>query len=298
MNKKDPKQSIFRRKGFYIALYSCLGVVMLTTAVVSLNNLAGRADLAAQTPPHIDLGQLEPVGTTDARSYLEQQALDAELSLRRNQPSPSPAPEPQEQQPEGNAAPASPEVSPSPPPDPQGQGDPQEPAQEPAQPVPNQPAPPQADYQSTDGAESPYLFEFFDNTQRMEWPVLGEVVMGFSSDRMIYDRTLDQYRTNDTISIAAEMGQQVLASASGIVEFVGFTREIGNYVIINHGNGWSTTYGQLQDGVLVRAGDVVRAGQPIGGVGNPSIYSVLLGNHVNFRIENHGSAIDPISILR
>ena len=302
MNNKDPKESIFKKKGFYAALYSCLGVVMITAAVVSLNNLTGRQELTAERSPQIDIAQLEPVGTNDAQSLLERQAIEDEIALRRSRTAPSPTPGTDEQ-PAGTAPTPSPEVSPSPEVQPGAQA-PAAPSPEPAA-SPAPAASPTTEEETPDemateeqGAQSPYLFEFFDISQRMEWPVLGEIVMSYSSDRLIYDMTLDQYRTNDTVSIAAEIGSQVLASSAGIVEFVGYTRESGNYVIINHGNGWITTYGQLQDGVLVRAGDVVRAGQPIGGVGSPSIYSVLLGNHVNFRVENHGITVDPRAVLR
>ena len=298
MNQKDPKESIFRKKGFYVALYSCLGVVMVTAAVISLNNLTGQSEFTAESSPQIDIAQLEPVGATDDQSYLDRQAIEDELLLRRARPTPTPG---TDDLPDGNVTPSpSPDASPAPSPSPGAQAPAQAPTTSPA------PAAPPASGADVDdevvfeeqGAESPYLFDFFDISRRMEWPVLGEVVMGYSSDRLIYDMTLDQYRTNDNISIAAEIGSQVLASASGIVEFVGYTRESGNYVIINHGNGWITTYGQLQDGVLVRAGDVVRAGQPIGGVCSPSIYGVLLGNHVNFRVENHGVSVDPRTVLR
>ncbi|MCL2853125.1 MAG: M23 family metallopeptidase [Defluviitaleaceae bacterium] len=301
MNKKDPKESIFKKKGFYVALYSCLGVVMITAAAISLNNLAGQAEFAEEGANQIDIAQLEPVGTNDTQSYLDRQALEDEIALRRNRPEPSPTPG-SDDLPAGNVTPSpSPEASPSPSPGAQAPAQtPQAPAASPAPAAPpatEQDSPDEVVYEEQ-GAENPYLFDFFDISQRMEWPVLGDVVMSYSSDRLIYDMTLDQYRTNDNISIAAELGSQVLASSAGIVEFVGYTRESGNYVIINHGNGWITTYSQLQDGVLVNAGDVVRAGQPIGGVGSPSIYSVLLGNHVSFRVENHGVSVDPRTVLR
>ncbi|MCL2618510.1 MAG: M23 family metallopeptidase [Defluviitaleaceae bacterium] len=307
MNNKDPKEHVFRKKGFYVALYSCLGVVMVTTAVISLNNLTGRQDFSAERSPQIDIAQLEPVGANDGMSILERQAIEDEIALRRSRTAPTPTPGEGEQPGGMTATPAPrPETSPSPQPQPGAQAP--APAVPPTTEPMTSPAPatePSALEEAYDetvyegeGAQSPYLFEFFDISQRMEWPVLGQVVMNYSSDRLIYDMTLDQYRTNDTISISAELGSQVLASAAGIVDFVGYSRETGNYVVINHGNGWITTYGQLQDGVLVRVGDVVRAGQPVGGVGNPSIYSVLLGNHINFRVENHGITVDPQAVLR
>lgn len=138
--------------------------------------------------------------------------------------------------------------------------------------------------------------EFMEGSQ-MSWPVLGEIVMNFSTSHAIYDKTLDQYRTSDSICISAQAGTQVKASAAGKVISVENTRENGNEVVIDHGNGWSTIYSQLQDGVLVKVGDVVQEGQVIGGVGNPSIYSLLLGNHLEFKIARNDVPMNPIDIL-
>ena len=308
MKNKDPNESLFNKKGFYTALYAFLAIAIVTTAALSLHNITSYTGYDfGQPETQIDLAQLEPVGVNYATSYLDQQALEEELALRRNRPTPSPSPQPEPSEQPGaapGATPSPPRVAPSPSPAPSPTPEAQTPERTPETPAPS-PAPqalPQTDgapaTQTTQVEASPYLFEFFDISQRMEWPVLGDVVMGFSPDRLIYDRTLAQYRTNDTISIAAEMGSQVLSASAGIVHFVGNTHELGNYVVINHGNGWATTYGQLQDGVLVRAGDVVRAGQPIGGIGSPTICSVLLGNHVNFRVENNGVVVDPRTVLR
>lgn len=277
MSKRD--ESVFKKKGFYVALYACLGVVMVTTAVVSFNNIAQQQaeDYSAYVDDEmlaVDLGQAPA-------DYIYHD-LDAELALRRNQQQPEVSPEPQ---------PEPPAPSPSP------QAELSEEYESVAV---------ESDYvvavvedEVEEGAaDEPLSFAYFDGSGNMQWPVFGEVVMDFSIDRLIYDRTLDQFRTNDSISIAADLGSQVLAAAEGVVERVGNSREYGNYVVVNHGNGWLTTYSQLQDGVLVSMGDVVMAGQALGGVGSPSVFSVLLGNHVGFRVENNGAVVDPRTLLR
>jgi murein DD-endopeptidase MepM/ murein hydrolase activator NlpD len=67
--------------------------------------------------------------------------------------------------------------------------------------------------------------------------------------------------------------------------------------VLDHGNGWRTTYSQLQDNVLVSMDDVVTSGQIIGGVGEPSIYSVLLGSHVDFGVSRDDVPVDPADVL-
>ncbi len=127
----------------------------------------------------------------------------------------------------------------------------------------------------------------------LNWPVAGEIVMDFSTDRLIYDSTLDQYRTNDCVAIAAESGEKITAAASGVVAEVGESREDGWYVVVDHENGWQTTYGQMQENLAVNVGDKVSDGSVIGYVGEPTLYGAMLGEHVEFKVTLNDYAVDP-----
>jgi hypothetical protein len=68
-------------------------------------------------------------------------------------------------------------------------------------------------------------------------------------------------------------------------------RALGNAVVIDHGDGWTTFYGHLRRGsVSVRQGERVTAGQPLGLVG-------LSGDtefpHVHFEVRKDGQVVDP-----
>ncbi|MCL2704496.1 MAG: peptidoglycan DD-metalloendopeptidase family protein [Defluviitaleaceae bacterium] len=139
---------------------------------------------------------------------------------------------------------------------------------------------------------------FNERADRMDWPVLGDIVMKYSVDHLIYDRTLEQYRTNDTICIGAKLGTPVTAATDGIVKEIFTTRENGRTVVVDHGNGWRTTYSQLQDDILVKAGDVVSKGQQIGSIGSPSLYSSQLGAHLAFSVHKDYNTVDPSTVLR
>jgi murein DD-endopeptidase MepM/ murein hydrolase activator NlpD len=140
-------------------------------------------------------------------------------------------------------------------------------------------------------------FTAFEDSDTMLWPVLGEIVMDFSTDALVYDKTLEQYRTNDSVCISAPSGTQVRSAAEGLVVAIETSKEFGNTVVVEHGNGWVTTYSQLQDNILVSVGDVVESGQIIGGVGEPSIYSALLGSHLNFIVSKDDVPVNPNDIL-
>lgn len=70
---------------------------------------------------------------------------------------------------------------------------------------------------------------------------------------------------------------------------------LGNTVIINHGDGWQTAYGHMMKGsVLVREGDRVTAGQPIGMVG---LSGLTTFPHMHFMVKHNGEALDPFTGL-
>ncbi|MBS4961209.1 MAG: M23 family metallopeptidase [Clostridiales bacterium] len=124
-------------------------------------------------------------------------------------------------------------------------------------------------------------------------PASGEIVMDYSIDAPVYDATLDQYRTNESVSIAVNDGDDIYASAAGEIVSAGYDPVTGNTVVIDHGNGWQTTYGQLSDELAVTVGDEVASGQMIGKVTEPTIYGSALGCHVDFAISRDGQSIDP-----
>lgn len=140
-------------------------------------------------------------------------------------------------------------------------------------------------------------FTMFNGETEMVWPVNGKIVMDYSMETAILDKTLEQYRVNDSISISAPIGTEVVAATDGIVESVFEDNKNGQTVVLNHGNGWFTTYSQLSKDVLVAVGDVVKEGDAFAKVSEPSNYSVALGSHLDFRIFKDSSPADPKLVL-
>lgn len=137
----------------------------------------------------------------------------------------------------------------------------------------------------------------FDDALIFSAPVSGEIAMDYSADKMVYDSTLEQYRTNDSICYAAEEGTAVSAAAGGTVESVVKDNVKGTSVTVFHGDGWRTTYSQLSDDVAVSLGDIVEKGQTLGYVGSPSKYSSAMGSHLEFKMTLDGNSVDPKTAL-
>lgn len=89
-------------------------------------------------------------------------------------------------------------------------------------------------------------------------------------------------------------GQNIVASDSGTVEWAGWDSSgYGNYVIIDHGNGYKTLYGHCCE-VYVSIGQQVSKGDVIGGVGATGN---VTGTHLHFEIWENGSKIDPYPFI-
>ncbi len=132
---------------------------------------------------------------------------------------------------------------------------------------------------------------------RLTWPVEGAIVMDFDDESLVYDETLDQYRTNDSISIEAEKGEEVHVSADGKVVEVGTNLNEKGYIVVDHGNGYQTKYSQLSEEFIVERGDEVMRGQIIGHVGTPSTTTVKQGTHLQYEVAINGENTNPLMFL-
>jgi len=95
------------------------------------------------------------------------------------------------------------------------------------------------------------------------------------------------------IDIDANTGDPITAAAEGVVSFSGVRNGYGNVVEIDHGNGYKTLYAHNSSN-LVRAGDVVRAGQLIGKVGSTGRST---GSHLHFEVMLNGRQVNPRQYL-
>lgn len=91
------------------------------------------------------------------------------------------------------------------------------------------------------------------------------------------------------VDIAAPEGTRILAAADGEVVISTQDESFGNYIKIDHGNGFCTLYGHCsslvaQVGMRVRAGDVIAY---VGSTGNST------GNHLHFAMVKDGVYFDP-----
>lgn len=105
--------------------------------------------------------------------------------------------------------------------------------------------------------------------------------------------TPDAYKFHAAIDIAAASGSKIAAAGSGTVEAVSESSGMGKYVILDHGNGYRTSYNHCSE-ILVHEGDEVLQGQPIALVG---CTGYATGNHLDFRVFLNGETVNPLTVL-
>ena len=119
---------------------------------------------------------------------------------------------------------------------------------------------------------------------KLTLPVMGEVINKFGSARP--DSTV-LWRG---LMLRAANGQPVKSVAAGRVVFADWLRGFGNLLIIDHGKGYMSLYGNNET-LYKQVGDILRGGDTVAAVGNSG------GNEdsgVYFELRHRGEPIDPL----
>ncbi|WP_183433233.1 M23 family metallopeptidase [Mesorhizobium sp. RMAD-H1] len=96
------------------------------------------------------------------------------------------------------------------------------------------------------------------------------------------------------IDFRAHKGQQITATAGGIVTKAGRNGGYGNMVEIDHGNGFTSRYAHLSR-VLVSENQKISFGTVIGEAGSTGRST---GPHLHYEVRRNGKAINPATFLK
>jgi murein DD-endopeptidase MepM/ murein hydrolase activator NlpD len=121
----------------------------------------------------------------------------------------------------------------------------------------------------------------------LDWPVRGGITSGYGPRIHPIFHT-PEFHTG--IDIGAAWGVPVRAAADGTVLFTGWMRGYGMLVILDHGNGLSTTYSHLSS-YAVGVGASVQKGDVIGRIGSTGWST---GPHLFFEVRRNGQPVDPL----
>ena len=100
-------------------------------------------------------------------------------------------------------------------------------------------------------------------------------------------------RMHNGVDMVCPSGTPIYAAKSGRVTVAGWGNQAGNYVSINHGDGFASIYMHMTH-FIVTAGTYVNAGQVIGYVGSTGLST---GPHLHFGISYNGTYVNPMAYI-
>ena len=129
--------------------------------------------------------------------------------------------------------------------------------------------------------------------QSFIWPARGRISGRFGSQRIYRGGEAGAYHSG--LDIAGGAGTVYVAPADGVVTLAAttpFSLE-GYLLIIDHGQGLNSAFLHSSE-IMVREGDVVRQGQPLGRIGATGRAT---GPHLHWSIQWRDSRLDPLLFL-
>lgn len=271
----DEKGNKFRefldKKGFYIVLLLCIAVVAGTAVfVTSRRSLDRKPEYGSENPLEDDTGDL---AAEDAVANTAEKLTDLDpddLLVSRPGEEETDIGSPASVTKEGDLA-ADPE------------GEKQKDTSQKKDAAPGK-----------DGTDKP---ESTQKKQSFIMPVNGDISLEYAMDRLVYSKTLEQWRVHPGIDIAADRGTPVKAVADGVVSDVRNDKFYGIYVVIDHGDGLKTLYRNLASDETVAVNQKVKQGEIIGSVGNTAMDESSEQPHLHFEVLKNDVNEDPTAYL-
>ncbi len=100
-------------------------------------------------------------------------------------------------------------------------------------------------------------------------------------------------RNHNGIDVAGSYNSLIKAADGGVVTYSDWMSGYGNYIVINHENGYQTAYGHCAS-LSVSVGDRVAKGDVIAKMGNTGRST---GTHLHFEVRKDGQYVDPLKYI-
>jgi len=264
VNSKGRIIRFLEKRGFYIVLLVCIIVIGVTAALVTKTNMEYLSNTGMMKGSLTEENHTEDTDNTDNAASEETVSHDSTNAIIEV-------------------------VEPN---------DAQEPANKPSEPV-NKPAETQktVEHKKTTVSQKSDDASKTKTIDKLLIPLQGDIIVDYAKDRMIYSKTLGDWRTHEGIDIKGTLGAQVKAAADGIVEKVYKDDALGITIIIDHGNSIKTKYSNLSTADMVKENQEVKKGDIISGVGETAAFEIGEEPHLHFEVLKEGKSVDPKTFL-
>ena len=128
---------------------------------------------------------------------------------------------------------------------------------------------------------------------KMTKPLEGDIIQTYAADKLVYNKTLQEWRTHKGIDIAADAGTDVLCAYVGTISDIKYDPRYGDTVIIDHGAGLYTVYCGVKVSEGVSVGHAIEAGTVLGQVSGDVFCEKEDGTHIHFEVLQDEKNMDP-----
>lgn len=129
-------------------------------------------------------------------------------------------------------------------------------------------------------------------------PIDGEVQKIYSKDKVIYSKTLELWKTHEGIDIKANENAIVKSIEKGTIEKIYDDSFYGKTIVIDHGQGYKSSYSNLSEDIFVKEKQVIAKLTKIGKIGKTAIGEIKDDSHLHFALMKNNVIIDPSSIFK
>lgn len=127
----------------------------------------------------------------------------------------------------------------------------------------------------------------------------GCVIKEFSDTVPVYSRTMEDYRTHSGVDIAAPVGSDVYAAATGTVGAVWEDPMNGCSITLIHKGGAVSTYSNLSRESIdaLKPGMSIQGGDVLATVGDTSLVEIADESHIHYELAIDGVTVNPAEYI-
>ncbi len=134
-------------------------------------------------------------------------------------------------------------------------------------------------------------------TIELSVPVFGDISLDYAMDKLVYSKTLEDWRTHSGLDISSSRGTAVKAAADGYVYQIKNDPRFGITIILSHSDGVKTVYSNLASGEYVVTNQNVKKDDVIGSIGNTALFETAEPAHLHFEVLVNDEYVDPKDYL-
>lgn len=116
-------------------------------------------------------------------------------------------------------------------------------------------------------------------------PVKGEIIKPFSTQELVYSKTLGEWNVHLGTDFEAKLGEEVLAVQRGTIKKIASDAQYGEWILLQHENGYESFYANVTVLNALKEGMQVEQGQCLGYVAESAGFEVAEETHLHFALK-------------